>query len=431
MIDPQVLSQAVECLNGHQPERAQEICRGVLREEPENAAAWHLCGVAHAQQSSLEEATECFQNSTKFAPTNALYHYNLARTYKSLGQLEGAIKSYRQAIAHKSDFLEAHLNLANALIDAADNPAAIECFRDLLEFFPDSSDAHYNFANLLQDIGSFDESIEHYQSSIKLNPYQSAARENLGRALTDAGRLDEAQQTWQAWLEFDPENAVARHMVASTSGKEIPDRCDDDCIRETFNEDFSKNFDRQLAQLQYRAPELIGDLAKAIWAGKANCDVLDAGCGTGLCGQYVRPLARKLVGVDLSEDMLAEARKRQEYDELTACELTGYLASHPDSFDLIVSADTLCYFGRLTDVLAAAHSSLTAAGALIFTVEQGEFEDHTQGFELGHQGRYRHAESYVRQILADTGFSSIDIAREVLRKERGRFVSGLLVSACR
>ena len=36
--------------------------------------------------------------------------------------------------------------------------------------------------------------------------------------------------------------------------------------------------------------------------------ILDAGCGTGLCGPLLRPLAARLVGVDLSEKMVELAR---------------------------------------------------------------------------------------------------------------------------
>ena len=38
--------------------------------------------------------------------------------------------------------------------------------------------------------------------------------------------------------------------------------------------------------------------------------MLDAGCGTGLCGPLIAPHARRLVGVDLSGQMLAHARER-------------------------------------------------------------------------------------------------------------------------
>ena len=37
-------------------------------------------------------------------------------------------------------------------------------------------------------------------------------------------------------------------------------------------------------------------------------DVLDLGCGTGLCGPLLRPYARALAGVDLSPQMLERMR---------------------------------------------------------------------------------------------------------------------------
>ena len=71
--------------------------------------------------------------------------------------------------------------------------------------------------------------------------------------------------------------------------------------------------------------------------------MLDAGCGTGLCGPLVAPYARRLTGVDLSAGMLAQAKEKNVYDELFKVELTEYLRDHTEAFDLIVSADTLVY----------------------------------------------------------------------------------------
>ena len=101
-----------------------------------------------------------------------------------------------------------------------------------------------------------------------------------------------------------------------------------------------------------------------------SLDVLDAGCGTGLCGPLIAPYARRLVGVDLSARMLAQARARNVYDELFKGELTAYLRDSAGAFDVIVSADTLVYFGPLEDVVAAAADALRPGGRLIFTVEE-------------------------------------------------------------
>jgi predicted TPR repeat methyltransferase len=66
---------------------------------------------------------------------------------------------------------------------------------------------------------------------------------------------------------------------------------------------------------------------------------------------------------------------------------------------------------------------------LIFTVEKAG--DTAQPYQLTPSGRYRHAEQYVRDGLAQAMLDLIDLEHVVLRRERGSEVSGLLVSARR
>src|SRR5207245_6254227 len=94
------------------------------------------------------------------------------------------------------------------------------------------------------------------------------------------------------------------------------------------------------------------------------------GCGTGLCGDGFRPLARRLVGVDLSPGMLERARARGCYDELVCEELTAYVRRCEERFDLITAADVFCYFGDLTAVFAATAALLRPGGRFIFSVEE-------------------------------------------------------------
>ena len=120
-------------------------------------------------------------------------------------------------------------------------------------------------------------------------------------------------------------------------------------------------------------------------------DVLDAGCGTGLCGPLLVPYARRLVGVDLSEGMLALAKEKHVYDALIKERVDGSHARPLCSFDVIVSADTLVYFGDLGSVVAAAAAALRPNGLFIFTLEHavGAVADINWRLEL--HGRYSHA----------------------------------------
>ena len=120
---------------------------------------------------------------------------------------------------------------------------------------------------------------------------------------------------------------MARHMLAACTGAAAPERASDDFVRDTFDA-FAGSFERVLDQLAYRAPTLIGEfLDRVVPATDVALVVADAGCGTGLCADFLRRRATQLVGVDLSAGMLARARARQVYDELTKSELASWLAS--------------------------------------------------------------------------------------------------------
>ena len=205
---------------------------------------------------------------------------------------------------------------------------------------------------------------------ITLRPKHPEARRLLALAHYTLGEVDKAIDIFDEWLREEPDDPIARHMLAACSGRDVPERASDAFIETTFDS-FAASFDAKLASLAYRAPALVAEmLAHAGVDASRSLDVVDAGCGTGLCGPLVAPYARRLVGVDLSEAMLARARERNVYDELAKRELTAYLQDSPGSFDVIVSADTLVYFGALDAVTAAAANALRPGGVLVFTVEE-------------------------------------------------------------
>lgn len=424
------LAEAKQFVRDHDMDQAEKICAELLQSNPEQAEVWHLRGVTHAEQGHLKDAAECFEKATEIDSQSALYPYNLGLALKMLGDLGRAIDSYRAAIERNEDFLEARNNLGTALIAQRRDLEAVDCFRELVERFPESADSHFNLANTLQDVGQSDESIEHFRRTIELQPEHSAARENLGRALTDHGHEAQAIEVWEQWLQYDPDNGIARHMLLALTGEETPLRCDDDFIRATFHQDFATNFDEQLSRLEYQTPDLVGKALQAIGRPLTDLEVLDAGCGTGLCGPILRPLAKNLVGVDLSSAMLEQAQKRNFYDETFECEITEFMNSNPDGFDLMIASDTFCYFGDLNEVLAATSTTLREDGIIVFTVESSP-EDTSDSYKLQQHGRYCHSEAYVRQATEQAGFKIKDVTKAVQRLEGGFPVHGFIVTACR
>jgi predicted TPR repeat methyltransferase len=287
------------------------------------------------------------------------------------------------------------------------------------------------------------------RQAIAQDPKLALAYELLGKLLYRDARAKESAAVYRAWLEAMPSDLSAAHLFAATGGATAPERASDGFVMGLF-ERAAPDFDAALADLGYQAPRLVFESATAgLDLGTAALDVLDLGCGTGLCGDLLRPLARRLVGADLSPGMLERARSRDCYDELVCEELTTYARRCEERFDLITAADVFCYFGELTAVFAQIALLLRAGGRFIFSVEQMSADaaavngsDRSvpeisirdpvrpePGFTLLEHGRYAHHASYLEQVLGRAELACVAMQPAVLRFERGAPVQGLVTTA--
>ena len=110
--------------------------------------------------------------------------------------------------------------------------------------------------------------------------------------------------------------------------------------------------------------------------------------------------------------------------------MSAYLRDFTGAFDVIVSADTLVYFGPLEEVVAAAENALRAGGRLVFTVEELRGAGREADWSISPNGRYRHGRAYVERVLAAASLRS-EIVPAELRLEAGESVAGLVVRAAK
>jgi predicted TPR repeat methyltransferase len=306
--------------------------------------------------------------------------------------------------------------------------AALEHARGLA---PQDPNVLVNLGNVYRQRKRFKDAVVAFREAIASNPYDPEAYRCLAFTLYAMGERTEAITLLQHWLAVDAGNPMARHLIAAYTERDLPERAADEYVRQLFD-GFAACFDGVLGGLAYRAPQLVADRVVAlVGPAAASLSVLDAGCGTGLCAPMIKPYARRLVGVDLSPGMLDRARLTGLYDELVESELTAFMAARDEAFDLIISADTLCYFGALLPVFRAGAGALRPGGGLVFTLERADDDVKDRGFVLNVHGRYAHAEASVRETLAEAGFTNVTVANDILRKERLEDVVGLVISARR
>jgi predicted TPR repeat methyltransferase len=409
-------------------DQAEVIYGRILDAHPRQPEALHFLGILRHQQGRSEEAVSLMRAALELAPDYVDAWNNLGNVFKESERLEEAEAAYREALARNDAYPPAWNNLGVVLGARGAHEEAVDAHRRVLELAPDIADAYYNLGNALRRLGDPDAAIAACRRALKLNPEHVRAHNLVGYMLYMVGRREDAAEVFRDWLSADPLNPIAAHMLAASTGDAVPDRASDDFVRRTFDR-FADSFDEQLLQrLDYHAPAVLAaSLAEVLGEPRGELEVLDAGCGTGLCAPLLRPYARRLSGVDLSPGMLEKASLRGGYDALLEHELTAFLSATQAVFDVVASADTLVYFGGLEAVARAAHGALLPGGWLAFTVERSD-ERH-RPFRLNPHGRYSHTEAYLRTTLDRAGFEAVDIAPAVLRQELSKPVDGWVVRA--
>jgi predicted TPR repeat methyltransferase len=424
----EAIDVAILLQKNEQLEAAAEVYRRVIEAAPEHPRALQYAGVLAHQQGRTDEAMALLEKSLALAPEQADGYSNLGIVVQAAGKLELAIAAYQRAIAIDPGHANAYSNLG-VVLRAAGRPSESEAaYREAIRLNPRHIDAYTNLGILLNALNRTEEAARCFSTVITLGPRHREARKLLALAHCTLGETAEAVKLYEEWLDEEPGDPIALHMLAACTGRDVPLRASNAFIERTFN-GFASSFESKLQRLSYRAPALVAAMLEDAGVEHAkHLDVLDAGCGTGLCGPLITPYARQLVGVDLSEEMLARAKEKNVYDELQQAELTTYLRENGAAFDLIVSADTLVYFGDLREVIAVAAGALRMHGHLVFTLERAAEGETNVGYRLQSHGRYSHVRSYVEQVLSATGLQPKVVDAD-LRTEAGAPVRGLVVRA--
>lgn len=291
---------------------------------------------------------------------------------------------------------------------------------------PMDHEAFYNLGGALSDLGRTEHAEACYRRALELKPDSIGAIDNLAEALRVQGKIDEAVAIYQHKLKLVPDDAYTLHVVASLS-QQHTERAPDQYVAKTFDA-YADNFDSHLQQkLAYRAPEQLTELLRREAATATPAwRVLDLGCGTGLVGAAMGPLASELVGVDLSGKMLEKARERGLYQRLVCADILGTMRDEASaSQDVIVAADVFIYIGKLDEIVEQAHRILVPGGFFAFSIEPYEGTD--TGYHLQKTGRYAQSLAYLDQLAAQHGFTRKAVVDAPIRQEDNQPVKGHLL----
>lgn len=417
--------------------------------DPNRGETWLSLGTARLAQRTPEaaaQAAEALDRAVAAGLDSAELHYHRGVALLAAGKADEAIAAGREALKRKADYPQAHYQVALAWRRKDEGREVRKSLLKAVELDPAFAQAWCALAALDAEAGNLPTAAGLYRRAIKARPDLAAAHEGLARVLRSMGLEREATQSHAQAQEAskprpadarpladsvaeleqrltDPQTAALHYILAAQSDIFPPSQVPTSLVAGLFDR-YADRFDKHLTgKLHYRVPEMLAEALTALRPEK-KLDVLDMGCGTGLCGPLLRPFAATLAGVDLAPGMVAKSSERGVYDKLEVGELVETMRQHPRSFDLLVAADVLIYMGDLGPTFEAAAGALRPGGLFAFSVEAGTGERYLLNRKTR---RFTHNKSYLQHLAAIHGFREECFQDVIGRYEKEQPVASYLV----
>lgn len=404
-------------------EEAQAAQRASLDRDSAQPQGWLLLAAIDSSLGDDAAAESGYRTALKLDPHLAEAAFGLGIVCFQQRRFADCVKWLRQSIADGGHNMGLYVCLGQALFLLGDFGQAVSALQTATSF-PSCDGAVVEKLAQLKLI----ETCVRMDAAAAVETYRRAAGPHArdidrvtGTAfhfLSGFGYHEAAIALGEWRLARRPDDTVQSYLLAALRGAPL-ERSPDAYLVAHFD-GFAETFEAKLVDaLGYRVPEkLHALLAKT---GRSFANMLDLGCGTGLCAPLLCQIGQRLTGVDLSRRMLEKAAGRALYDDLVEAEAGDFLDHAVTRFDLVTAADFVLYFGDLAPIFAKVAKVLETGGIFAFNVETTAAD-----FHILPSGRFAHAVSYVEAVAAKD-FELITSQTTTLRLEAAQPVTGALM----
>lgn len=196
---------------------AQALFRQALAQEPLSVPARVGLARACAGAGDVPSAIAWLSDACRIAPAASEPAVLLAETLVGQRQYAQALPLYRRLYEEGGARDRATLlHYGFCLEHLGDLDGAIAMYRDAVTREPGFFEAHVDLAGVLWRVGDFDGSLAHARAAVGLAPQHPYAVRILGTALLQRNRLDEAEVQLRRALALKPDFALAQVDLAFT-----------------------------------------------------------------------------------------------------------------------------------------------------------------------------------------------------------------------
>ena len=210
-----MLNLSVACAETGQIEKADGLCRELLKRKPDDVHATVCRGHIRVAQGDLDEALELFGRAQRKHPRNVATHVGTGRILAAKGLYPEALRSLRKALELEPRSFDALADLAKVATVTKDFPAAFGACREILRMRPTHPTTLATMGRLYAATGHHDEALHAYSRLLAVQPGRASNHYELGVTLRALGRPQPAAEAWRECLRIDPGNEAARKALSA------------------------------------------------------------------------------------------------------------------------------------------------------------------------------------------------------------------------
>ena len=172
-------------------DKAEDVLRGVLKDDPENDAAVEQLTQLLLDQNKSEEAIDLLNDLIKRSPSPTLYD-RLGDAYTQTHDLAKAEAAYRKAVDLDPSELSHLRGLGQTLLSEEKYSEALAIYQKLSEMLPDDSDTYLRIAQIYRELHQLDKAEENLVKARQFAPGSLEVMYNEAMIYESQGRFEDA-----------------------------------------------------------------------------------------------------------------------------------------------------------------------------------------------------------------------------------------------
>ncbi|MTJ19335.1 tetratricopeptide repeat protein [Dolichospermum sp. UHCC 0299] len=173
------------------------------------AAFYFNRGIGKSDLGDKQGAINDFTQAIKIDPNLAQAYNNRGFFKGELGDKQGAINDYNQAIKIDPNLAQAYYNRGIVRAELGDKQEAIDDFNQAIKINPNLAEAYYNRGIVRNELGDKPGAIDDYNLAIKINPNYAKAYNNRGLVRNQLGDKQGAIDDYNLAIKINPNLAEA------------------------------------------------------------------------------------------------------------------------------------------------------------------------------------------------------------------------------